>query len=123
MVVSIVANEIFYAIVGALIPSVGEWPGTGPGPIIVVSIFLLLIASVVFAAVVRFSLRPVRTYWFVATIALVITFALPIGAGAGFGGRPGTPPADTATVITLLLMHVIAYAISVPMFTRLTRAP
>jgi len=32
----------------------------------------------------------------------------------------GWPPLDT--FLTLLVMHIVAYAISVPLFTRLTRA-
>jgi hypothetical protein len=120
MVVAIVANEIWYAIAAALSPSVGQWPGVGVVPIIISTVVYLVIASLVFAVVVRFSARPVRTYWIVATIALLISCAAPILARSGFG-MPGLPPADTVSVIVLMIMHVIAFAISVPMITRLTR--
>lgn len=53
-----------------------------------------------------------------ATVGLVLSLGLPIGAGFGYAA-PGAPPAGIATVITLSLMHVIAYAITVPLFTRL----
>ena len=119
IVAAIIANEILYAIVAALIPSVGKWPSAGPVQIIFSTLVYLLLGSLVFALVVRFSSRPVRTYWIVASIGLILSLALPISAGAGFVPA-GQPVPDTATVITLSLMHVVAYAITVTMFTRLS---
>ena len=58
-----------------------------------------------------------RHYFIIATVGLLLSLGLPISAGFGYGA-PGTPPANTATVITLSLMHVVYYAISVPMFSR-----
>jgi hypothetical protein len=62
----------------------------------------------------------VRYYWIVATLGLALSLGLPISAGFS-NGAPGTPPADLATVITLSLMHMVSYAISVPMFIRHAR--
>ncbi len=122
LVIAIVANEILYMLVAALIPTVGKWQGAGERQIVLGTLVYLILGSVVFALVVRFSSHPIRTYWIVATVALILSLALPLSAGAGFG-PPGVPVPDTATVITLVLMHVVAYAITVSMFTRLTRAP
>src|SRR6266540_1801609 len=107
-------------VVAALIPSVGQWPLAGPVQIIFGTLVYMLLGSLVFALVVRFSSRPVRTYWIVASIGLILSLALPISAGAGYV-PPGQPVPDTATVITLSLMHMVAYAITLTMFTRLTR--
>src|SRR5215470_3021433 len=114
VVAAIIANEILYAIVAALIPSGGQWSTAGPVQIILSTLVYLFLGSLVFALVVRFSSRPVRTYWIVATIGLILSLALPISAGAGFA-PPEQPVPDTATVITLSLMHLVAYAITVTM--------
>jgi hypothetical protein len=66
------------------------------------------------AIIARLSSRPTRHYVIVATIGLLISLVLPVTAGMGYG-PPGTPPAGIATVITLSLMHLVSYAISVPL--------
>lgn len=112
-----VANLALYAAAGALFPAVTAWPGAGVGQIIGATGAYLLIGTLVFALIARFAARPVRTYWIVATAALVLSMWMPISAGLGYTA-PGVPPADLVTVITLCLMHVAAYAISVPLFVR-----
>jgi len=121
LVAAIIANEVLYAIVVALIPSVGQWAGAGPVQIIFSTLAYLILGSIGFALVVRFSSRPVRTYRIVATLALILSLALPISVGAGFV-QPGQPVPDTPTVIMLMVMHVVAYVITLTLFTRLTRA-
>jgi hypothetical protein len=120
LVAAIIADEILYAIAAALIPSIGQWPMAGPFQIILSTFAYLILGSIVFALVVRFSSRPVRTYWIAGTIALIVSLALPISAGAGFV-PPGLPIPDTATVVTLAAMHVVAYLVTASMFTQLTR--
>ncbi|MAU00264.1 MAG: hypothetical protein CL608_24250 [Anaerolineaceae bacterium] len=118
MLVSAVANLGLYAVAGSIFPEVTAWSGAGAGQIVGANIVYLLIGSVVFALVARFSSRPARHYLVVATIGLLLSLALPVGAGFGYGA-PGAPTASVATVVTLSLMHVVSYAISVPMFNRL----
>lgn len=115
MSTAIAANLGLYAIVGDLFPHAAAWPGTSPTHIIVATIVYLLLATLVFAAVRRFSPRPGRHYLIVATISLIFSLGPPISLGFG-PGLPGVPPADPIIGITLGLMHVISYAISVPMF-------
>lgn len=117
MAVTAVANLGLYAVAGAVFPQVTAWPGAGIGQIIGANIAYLFMGTIVFALIVRFSSRPARHYWIVSTIGLLLSLGLPIGAGFGYGA-PGAPPADVATVITLSLMHVVSYAISVPLFIR-----
>ena len=111
------ANLILYAVAGALFPTVTAWSGASVGQIIGANIVYLLIGTAVFAIITRISSRPARHYLIVATIGLLLSLALPISAGFGYGA-PSAPPADTATVITLSLMHIVSYAISVPLFIR-----
>jgi hypothetical protein len=115
------ANLALYAVAGAVAPEVSAWPGASMGQIIGATIVYLLIGTVALALVARFSSRPVRSYWIVATIGLLLSLVMPISAGLGYGA-PGAPAAELATVITLSLMHVVTYAISVPMYTRLVLA-
>ena len=112
------ANLGLYAVVGYLIPEVAVWPGTGPVQIVGATFVYLLIATIVFAVIRRFSPRPARHYLILATVCLLISLGPPIALGFG-PGLPGVPPASPAIAITLGLMHVISYAISVPMFIRL----
>lgn len=115
MLVATVANLGLYAAAGSLFPEVTAWSGAGVGQIVGANIVYLLIGTVLFALVARFSAKPARHYLILATVGLVLSLALPISAGFGYGA----PAAGVATVVTLSLMHVVSYAISVPLFIRL----
>lgn len=119
MIVTTIANLGLYAAAGALYPEVTTWPGAGPVEIVGASIVYLLIGAIVYAAVQRWSARPIRTYVIMATIGLIFSLWMPISVGLGFG-PPGTMVASPATSITLSLMHILSYAITVPMTIRLT---
>ena len=118
MLAASAVNLGLYAAIGRLIPEVAAWPGAGPTQIIGATVVYLLIGTVVFALTARFARRPARTYTILATIGLLLSLFMPLSAGFGFGA-PGAPTPDVATVATLSLMHVAAYAISVPMFNRM----
>lgn len=113
-----VANLGLYAAAGRLFPEVAAWSGAGPGQIVGANIVYLLLGTVVLAIIARMSSRPARHYLIAASIGLLISLVLPISAGFGYSA-PGTPPAGAATVITLSLMHIVSYAISVFLFVRL----
>lgn len=112
------ANLGLYAVAGYLFPHVAAWTGTSATHVMVATIVYLTLATLVFAAVRRFSSRPARHFLIVATISLLFSMGPPISLGFG-PGLPGVPPADPAIAITLGLMHVISYAISVPMLIRM----
>ena len=112
------ANLGLYAVIGYVFPNVTAWTGTSPMHIVVATIVYLLLATLVFAAVRRFSSRPARHYLIVATISLLFSMGPPISLGFG-PSLPGVPPADAIIGITLGLMHVVSYAISVPLFIRM----
>jgi hypothetical protein len=118
MLAASAANLGLYAAAGRLFPEVAAWPGAGPGQIAGATFVYLLIGTIVFAVITRISTRPARHYWIVATIGLLLSMGLPISAGFGYG-PPGTPTARAPTVLTLGLMHIVAFAISVPLFIRL----
>jgi hypothetical protein len=118
ILVSAVANMGFYAAAGSLFAAVTNWPGASMGQIIGANIVYLLIAAVVFAVVVRTSSRPGRNYLIIATLGLALSMFMPISVGMGYG-PPEIPTPSEVTVVTLCLMHVLSYVISVPMFIRL----
>lgn len=118
MSTSIAANLGLYAIVGYLFPHVASWPGTSPIHIIIATIVYLLFATFIFATVRRFLPRPALYYLIIATLSLLFSMWPPTMLGFG-PGLPGVPPADAVIAITLGLMHIISYAISVPMFIRM----
>lgn len=115
--VAAVANLSLYAAAGAISPQVTAWSGAGIGQIIGANIAYLFMGTIVFALIARYSPRPARHYWIIATVGLLLSLGLPIGAGFGYGTQ-GAPPASVATVVTLSLMHFVSYAINVPLFIR-----
>jgi hypothetical protein len=117
MVVATIANIVLYAVVAAIVPEVGTWPGAGVGQIAGATVGYLFFGAVSAALIARLSSRPQRHFLIVAVAGLVLSMALPISAGFGYGA-PGAPPASVATVVTLALMHVVSFAISVPLFVR-----
>ncbi len=118
MLASTVANLGLYAAAGNLYPEVTAWAGASQSQVIGANIVYLLIGTIIFAVVSRRSQRPARNYWIISTIGLMLSLFMPITAGMGYGA-PNVPPAEIATVVTLSLMHVLSYAISVPLFIRL----
>lgn len=79
---------------------------------------VLVSASVlVFALVARFAKNPLRTYQIVALVALLLSFLPDVGYA---GSR--MPGANWPTAIALMVMHVVAWAISVSILTRLSVA-
>lgn len=118
MLAATAANFGLYYAAGILFPEVTAWPGAGPGQIAGASVVYLLIGAIAFAIVNRISSTPRRHYLIVATVGLLFSLVMPVSAGFGFGS-PGTPSAGAAAVITLSLMHLVSFAISVPLFTNL----
>lgn len=108
---------LYYA-AGILFPEVTAWPGSGAAQIAGANVVYLLMGASGLAIITRISFHPKRYYLILATVGLLLSLALPISAGLGFG-PPGTPVAGTATVITLSLMHIVSFVISVPLFIRM----
>jgi hypothetical protein len=69
----------------------------------------------VFAVVARFAKNPLRTYHVIAFIFLLISFLPDIGFA-----RSAMPGAGWPTAIALMIMHIVAWAITVTLLPRLT---
>src|SRR5688572_5269513 len=119
---SIAANLAIYFVMHALFGVVWQPMFTAAG--VVGSTFAyLLLATIVFAIVARFSKRPVWLYQRIAIVALLLSFFAPISALMGMAAPPGieATAAPLDTVITMLLTHIASYLISVNLFVRLAR--
>jgi len=116
VILSTVANLIVYAI--ATSAFVVRYELLEPASVVLNTVGYLIIATVVFAIVGRRARRPVQTYRIISVIALLLSFATPLAAGAGL--IPVGGPASPQTVVTMMAMHVVAAVISVYLLT--TRA-
>jgi hypothetical protein len=115
IVAATVANVIIQQIaVAVLQPDPAFLPLTLMPPIIF-TVVGVLGAVIVYALVGRFSRQPVRLFRRIALVTLVISF-IPDILMAITGFNPGT---TVANVAVLILMHVVAWAITVAMLTRL----
>ncbi len=118
IVAAIIANVLIrQTAVAVLQPDPRFMPLSQAAPI-VFTLFGVLGAVIVFALVGRFSRRPLRLFRRIALVTLVVTF-VPDILMLVTGFNPGT---TLANVIVLMLMHVVAWAISVYMLTTLARA-
>jgi hypothetical protein len=81
----------------------------------VVTAVLVSTAVLVFAVCVHLADDPVRTYRQISLGALLISFVPNLAAGLLL-----RPAADWPSMFALMVMHVTAWAVTVPMLTRLT---
>ncbi|MFN8383857.1 MAG: DUF6069 family protein [Anaerolineales bacterium] len=82
------------------------------------TIFTLVLVTggvLVFAVVARFAKNPIRTYHIIAFVFLLISF-LP---DVGFATSP-MPGASWPVAIALMIMHIVAWAITVTLLPKLT---
>jgi hypothetical protein len=117
IVASILANLLLRQIaVAALRPDPVFQPLTF-GPPIALTALGVLGAVIVFGLVARFARDPIPLFRRIALVVLIVSFVPDILMLV-----TNTPGATVANVLVLMLMHVVAWAISVELLTRLTRA-
>lgn len=110
---SVVANLIVRAIGMAIIDVSPEFePLSDLSATVVFTAGLVLVAVIVFAIVDRFTKNPVRVYNIIALVALLVSLIPDIMLlvspdNAPFGGI------TFGAVVVLMVMHVVAYAVTV----------
>ena len=111
-VFSAVANAVVLAVASSLFGPVVIPPDEAVtfGQVMAASVAGAVGATVLFAVIDRFTRRPMRAFWGIAAVGLLLSF-LPI-AMAGVTG---------SSVGTLAFMHVLAAATNVGLLTRLSR--
>jgi hypothetical protein len=118
MLTATAADLALYAAAGRFNPEITAWPGAGAAQIAGANFVYLFIGAALLAVTARLFSHPARVYAAAATLGLLLSLALPISASLG-NGAPGIPVPGASTVLTLSLMHVVTFAISLPMFVYL----
>jgi uncharacterized protein DUF6069 len=77
----------------------------------ITSVIGTLGAAIIFAIIGLFARRPMRLFSIVATVVLVLSFVMPATV-------PGVP---VAMRLSLAVMHVVAWGVSVGLLTTLAR--
>ena len=111
-VISAVANALVLAVASTLFGPVVIPPDDAVtfGQVVAASVAGAVGAAVIFAVIGRFTLRPVRLFWGIAAVGLVLSF-IPIALAGATG----------SSAATLALMHVVAAATNVGLLTTLSR--
>lgn len=102
------------AAVGIIDRSVSVPSMIGMGPVSPITVALSavtgsVLATIAFAIIGAIGRRPVRVFWIVSLVALVLSLTMPATV-------PGPPPAMR---VGLALMHVVTWAICATLLTRL----
>ena len=113
-VLAVTAVQLIAVHILAPLPRFSERVLTSAEPQVVTAV-LVSTAVLVFAVCVHLAGDPVRTYRQIALGALLISFVPNLAAGLLL-----RPAADWPSMIALMVMHVTAWAVTVPMLTRLT---
>ena len=115
-IANVIVREIAVA-VGAVPANLEilQWPG-----IIGSTMVQVFLGVIIFALIARFSRRPIWLFRVVAAIALVLSFSSPVMAAAGLAPIPGLS-INSSTVVSMMVMHVVAAVISVGILTTLAR--
>jgi hypothetical protein len=110
---AVVASAAANSVVAAILRGVLDVPA-GFAPLQAISVLSLTIVGViaavlVFAAICRLSVRPVRLFTIVASVALVISWAAPLGAYFA-NAFPGT---NASRIVGVMTLHAIAGVITI----------
>jgi hypothetical protein len=84
----------------------------GVGNVIFTTLSYFVFAGIVFAIISRLSARPVRIFWYVAAVALLLSLFQPFTLSDPPGGM----------IPTLLIMHVLSAVIAVVVMPRVATA-
>ena len=116
-----IADVALYEVAGVLDRDVTGWLGAGPAQILGANAAYLSMGAALLPVLVKLTRDPARWFTVLATVGVLLSLMLPVSAGLGDGSE-AVPAAGLSTVITLATMHLVSYAIGVPMLLRLGRA-
>ena len=117
---SVAANLIVRVILFALVTLPAEFPPLQPPAIAVFTFFGTILAVMVFAVVVRLSRTPIRTFRFIAVIALVVSLLPNFFLMANPSAAP-FPGGSALAFGVLCLFHGIAAFVCVTILTTLSK--
>lgn len=120
IVAAVAANLMALAIVRAVTDLPTEFLPLQYPPIAIFTALGVALGAVVFAIVSRVSRQPVRTFWIVAMVALLVSLI----PNAMFAINPVAAPAPGGSALAygvLMIFHVIAAFVCVPILTSVGR--
>ena len=116
LVVTVLANVGIAVAAKALLGTPPEFePLATPIPTVIATTMYLVIGTITLFIVARFSKKPARTYWIIASIGLALSFIPSVLLAMNPESQPGTTNAGMAV---LAAQHVVAFVIFVPWVTR-----
>lgn len=78
----------------------------------------VLAAAVLLLVLRRVAARPERVFWIVSTVVLLVSYVPVVALALDPSEIPGTTP---AAIVSLGVMHVVAFALAVPLLLRFAR--
>src|SRR5687768_11574465 len=114
-------NLMWYYLAGALFPEsvAAAKPVVNVFSAAISTIAYWVFGLILFAVMVRFSKKPITHFTYSAIAALLISFAFPIFAANG--SLPGGAILDTTMILILIVMHIIAAAVALPLVLKWVR--
>lgn len=116
IVASVIVNLLIRIIAVNVLGIGSDFPPLGWGPPIVFTIIGVLGAIIVFAIIARFARRPTRLFRNIAVVVLLLSLVPDILLLTS-NAMPGT---SLGSVVSLMLMHVAAGAITIGLLTTQT---
>jgi hypothetical protein len=116
-----VVNLLWYTLAGALFPEsvAAAKPVVNALSALVSTIAYWGIGLLLFVGLVRFSKKPITHFTYLAIAALILSFAFPFLAANG--SLPGGATLDGTMIVILIVMHVIAAAVALPLVLKWVR--
>ena len=121
IVAAVVANLLTRAVVLAVMDLPAGFDPLGVGPIAILTAAGVLGAVIVFAIVTRVARRPIRTFWIVGMVALVISCIPNVLLAIDPTAAP-MPGGTTSAFLVLILFHVVAAFVAIFILTLLAPA-
>lgn len=118
IVASVIANLVVYFIGNMIWPPMPDFnPLATPIPTIIFTTVFLIGATIVYWLINRFTKNPPRVFlivaWIVFLVGLIPDFMMMFNPASSTMGTP-----TTGSMITLIIMHVVAFAITLWVFLR-----
>ena len=119
IVASVAANLLIRWVLLLIFDISPEFPPFYAAPIALLTAIGGLLATVTYWIITRVSKRPVRTFWIVAIIALLISL-LPDLASAMSPESVPVPGVTATAFLLLMIFHVVAAVVDVLVLTRMS---
>lgn len=124
VVAATAANLVAFFILNALLdlPSSADFPPLSAGTVGLFTAVFTFMGVVVFALIVRFTHKPVRNFWIIATIVFVLSIIPNIISAMNPAAAPFPFPVSSSLAFwVLIIFHIIAYLVLTLILTSKTK--